>query len=356
MRKKTLQIFLLVSMILGLPVLGIALRGKPLSPYFAFPPAATFVHHAPFSWKAFGVYALFIVLWVTPFFLQGMRKPSNAAPSPRHPFPWWGGAAVALLLCAWVLAWTRFPWFRPLQAHTFTPLWLAYILLANALTLRRSGRCLMLDHPARFFLLFPASAAFWWSFEYLNRFVQNWQYAGADFGPWQYFLCATLSFSTVLPAVMSTREWLLTFPRIRQNFAGFLPLNLPHPRLAAFFILLPASAGLASLGLIPDHLYALVWVSPLLILVCLQALMGESTVFSPLNRGDWSNVASCALAALICGFLWEMWNHLSLARWTYSIPLVQRFHVFEMPILGYAGYLPFGVLCGVVSEMVPGKR
>jgi len=33
---------------------------------------------------------------------------------------------------------------------------------------------------------------------------------------------------------MSSRQWLLTFPRIRQNFSDFLPLNLPHPRIAAF--------------------------------------------------------------------------------------------------------------------------
>jgi hypothetical protein len=33
------------------------------------------------------------------------------------------------------------------------------------------------------------------------------------------------------------------------------------------------------------------------------------------------------------------------------VPFVQRFHIFEMPILGYAGYLPFGLECMVVSLM-----
>ena len=58
------------------------------------------------------------------------------------------------------------------------------------------------------------------------------------------------------------------------------------------------------------------------------------------------------LAALVCGFFWEMWNFYSLARWTYSIPYVQRFHLFEMPILGYGGYLPFGLECLVVGTLV----
>ena len=30
------------------------------------------------------------------------------------------------------MAWTRFEWFAPFQEHTFTPLWLAYIVVVNA--------------------------------------------------------------------------------------------------------------------------------------------------------------------------------------------------------------------------------
>ncbi len=67
----------------------------------------------------------------------------------------------------------------------------------------------MLSRPGFFTALFPLSAAFWWCFEYLNRFVQNWHYLGIeDLGPWPYFLNTTLSFSTVLPAVIGTAEFL----------------------------------------------------------------------------------------------------------------------------------------------------
>ena len=60
------------------------------------------------------------------------------------------------------------------------------------------------------------------------------------------------------------------------------------------------------------------------------------------------------VGALICGFFWEMWNYFSLARWTYTIPFVQRFHLFEMPILGYGGYLPFGLACLLAGRLVIG--
>jgi hypothetical protein len=39
---------------------------------------------------------------------------------------------------------------------------------------KRSGRSLLTESPARFAMLWPVSAIFWWFFEYLNRYVQNW--------------------------------------------------------------------------------------------------------------------------------------------------------------------------------------
>ena len=72
---------------------------------------------------------------------------------------------------------------------------------------------MMLHRPRYFLSLFPLSAGFWWFFEYLNRFVQNWHYLGAaELSPLEYFVRATIPFSTVLPAVIGTAELLTTFP------------------------------------------------------------------------------------------------------------------------------------------------
>jgi len=83
-----------------------------------------------------------------------------------------------------------------------------------------------------------------------------------------------------------------------------------------------------------------------------KRVLGEEHLFGSMGRGDWRMVMASAAAALICGFFWEMWNTFSLAKWVYDIPLVDRFHVFEMPILGYAGYLPFGLQCAVIGAML----
>lgn len=69
------------------------------------------------------------------------------------------------------------------------------------------------------------------------------------------------------------------------------------------------------------------------------------TLLSPLVKGNWSPLVLSALAALVCGGFWEMWNAYSLVHWEYSIPYVHAFPMGAMPILGYAGYLPFGMEC-----------
>ncbi|WP_428122251.1 hypothetical protein [Dissulfurimicrobium sp.] len=266
-------------------------------------------------------------------------------------FPWWGWLGVVLLITTWILAWMRFVWFARWQSYTFTPLWMAYILVANAFTIRRAGHCLLTRRPGYLIALFPFSAFFWWYFEYLNRFVQNWHYVGIPpVGPLGYFLLATPPFATVLPAVSSTTEWMATFPFLGRCRRGPRMPMLKHPRLLAWLTLLLAGIGLTGIGVWPHYLFPLPWLAPLAIIIALQVLFGEETVFSKIKAGDWRPVLLPAAAGLFCGFFWEMWNYFSFAHWEYTVPFVQRFQVFEMPILGYAGYLPFGLECAVASD------
>jgi hypothetical protein len=211
---------------------------------------------------------------------------------------------------------------------------------------------MMLQRPGFFLVLFPVSAAFWWFFEYLNRFVQNWYYVGVDFSPLEYFWYATLSFSTVLPAVLGVRELMLASSWLDRVFKSFMQVRIACPRAVAWASLLASCTGLAGIGIWTDYLFPLLWVSPLLIILSLQTLLGEDHIFRSLRAGDWRPVVSSALAALVCGWFWEMWNFFSLAKWEYAVPFVNRFKIFEMPVLGFAGYLPFGLEAAVVGHML----
>jgi hypothetical protein len=349
-------LLLLAALLIGLPLLGVALSGAPLAPYLRIPPMTTEpASHAPFSWPVFGALALLIAASSAPFVLRIARARSSIARVQREraAFPRWGWAGVALLLIAWWLAWHRYPFFEAFQRHSFTPLWLGYVLTISALTAMRTGHCLLLDRPRFVLALLPLSAAFWWLFEYLNRFVRNWHYVGIDaLDAWQYFWQATLPFATVLPAVLATRELLASFPALSAGLGDAWRIAPRRPRLLAAAVLAVASIGLALIGVLPQQSFALLWVSPLLLLVCIQAILRRPTVLAPIALGDWRALWQAALAGLVCGLCWELWNTGSLAQWHYSIAYVDRFHIFEMPLLGYAGYLPFGVLCVALGDAV----
>ncbi|RJP20888.1 MAG: hypothetical protein C4529_08585 [Deltaproteobacteria bacterium] len=354
-----LRLLCVAALVFLLPLAGAAAAGRPLGTYLHFPPAMTSpAPHPPFSLPVFIGLALFVLGVTAPALhrLLTFRVPGRD-PGTLHPLPWWGWAGWIAGAVSWLLAWSRFPWMGGLQAHTFTPLWLCYIAVVNAHAFRRTGTCLLLFRTRRFLLLFPASAAFWWSFEYLNRFIGNWYYVGtAEFGAMEYFLFATLPFSTVLPAVLSTRELLLSYPRIEGAFRHWRPIRPANPRAAAGAALLLSCAGLAAVGIVPDAVFPLAWVAPPLLVISLAALRGEAHALAGVAVGDWRPVVASSLASLACGLFWEMWNFGSQAKWAYAIPYVDALHGFELPVLGYAGYLPFGVLCAEVGDRILAGR
>lgn len=351
--KRAINLTGLTALLIGLPLAGVIVAGRHVSSYLEFPPRTQTVEHAPFSWPVFIGLALFILAVIVPFLVRIVTSRGLCPKKPaRHPFPWWGWAGLVFGIVAWVLAWTRFDWFAPLQRYSFTPPWIAYIIVVNALTARRTGRCL-LTHRTRYFLwLFPLSASFWWFFEYLNRFVQNWYYtACSDLSGLEYFITATLPFATVLPAVLSTEVWLASNPRTSAGLETFPVIRFKRPRLLAGTTLFVSSAGLFFIGWFSDQLFPLLWVSPLLLILSFQCLEKGQSFFPELGIGDWRRVFRFCLAALICGFFWEMWNMYSLSQWIYTVPYVSRFHLFEMPLLGFSGYLPFGLECAVIAEL-----
>ena len=348
-----LKVFVSLGAVFLLPLAGVLMSGQPVGRYLDFPPLTRYVQHAPFNSVIFSAGALFFLLIMTGIILLLRCILSLKRDRKQWPLPWWGWGGIMLSVCAWVLAWNRFPWFATLQPYTFTPLWLGYILSVNGVTVKRSGTCLMQRESYRFFLLFPVSALFWWYFEWLNRFVQNWYYIGIDdFSALAYVLHATLCFSTVLPAVASTMELVSTFQSSDNCSCPGANIKITWNQRQEWLLLALMVVVLVALPVAPDQLFPFVWIAPLIIIVSIQGVAGRQTIFSLFAQGNWRAIIIPVLAALICGFFWEMWNWKSLAHWEYSIPYVDRYHLFAMPILGYLGYLPFGLECQVITATV----
>lgn len=361
MRNGLIELVLTGCLVIILPIVGAVWMDKQVDEYFLFLPRTQLVRHTEFSIYIFIAFAISVIGIILPFIwhvlktLVSFRLPVDNAR--KGSFPWWGWIGLIVLVIAWVLAWTRFHWFIKFQKFTFVMLWFPFIVVVNAVAFRQTRHCLMLDLPFRFIMLFPVSACFWWLFEYLNRFVHNWYYVGAEqMSSYEYCVFATICFSTVLPAVASIYEYLSSKPSLMCGLEQFVSVPIIRSRIFWVIVFIVSIIVLMALPAVPDYLFPALWICPLALLISMQALMGKQHIFSGVARGNWKLVCQFELVGLICGFFWEMWNYGCLVKWKYSIPFVDRFHIFEMPVMGYAGYLPFGLECAVVIDIVMGGR
>ena len=249
-----------------------------------------------------------------------------------------GKVGFLLVAVFWPLNWAL-PGMR--TAYLFFPLWLGYILVVDAIVFARSGSSLWNRSPVQFILLFVASAPVWWLFELINARTANWEYLGsAIFTPFQYYLLCTISFSTVMPAVFETAELVRTFQWVERRGTG---PAVSDSRAVIYGLFATGIAMMALTLLWPKYCYPFVWTSLALILEPINHRLGHPSFLSYLRRGDWRPVISLSLGALVCGFFWEMWNYYSYPKWIYHTPGAQFLHVFEMPLLGYCGYVPFAL-------------
>ena len=346
-------------MVLGLPPFGLLLAGFSLPTTLTLFPIPIEPGTSSLSWPVWGILAGLIAATLMPFmwrfFHSSLITQHRSLPLHSTRFPRWGWLGILGTVSAWLLAWSRFSWFEIYQAHTFPLLWLGYIVILNAVTFQRTRNCLLIDRPRFLIRLFILSAGFWWTFEYLNQYVNNWHYVNVpETSFFEYVVFTSLSFSTVLPAVLSTYEWLNTFPRLTKPFEHWYSLQwINHPQSGWTFLAL-GGLGLGLIGIWPTVLFPVLWLSPLCLLAGMQQINRGKAIpcLSSLAQGDWRTIILSSGAALVCGFWWELWNSYSLVHWEYTIPYVHAVRIFEMPILGYSGYLPFGITCLAITEVV----
>jgi hypothetical protein len=240
---------------------------------------------------------------------------------------------------------------EPVRGYWFDFVWAGYILAADAVVWALAGRSLLHGGGWRVVALFALSAPLWWAFEIANWRLENWKYVGtAVYGGRAHLLLKTLSFVFVLPALATSRDLLRSFVRF------------PHPaavRLPSWTAPILVTVGLICLPLLylfPDQTYPLVWMAPLLVLDGVADLRGRPNVFALVREGRAGPVLLVAVAGLVTGILWELWNWGAVPHWDYRIPYLGFLPVFQMPVLGYLGYPPFALLADAFVRAVLGGR
>ncbi len=279
----------------------------------------------------------------------------------RYDIPTWDRGAIGRVLIGlslvalfWTISWMRV---RPISDYYFFPLWLGFILAVDGMAAMRTGTSPIHRDGWRVLGLYAVSVPLWWLFEGFNERVDNWQYLGpARYTAIEYALLASLSFSTVVPAVLTTTEFVRSF-RI-DPLRRLPPIEAKRNLLIAIHV-----AGWIMIGMTlarPDLFFPLVWISVVFVLDPVASWLGGRSLAWHIERHDWSPLFNIAAGTLICGWFWEMWNVYSLPKWSYSIPYAEHLHLFEMPILGYGGYIPFGyevyLFSVVVRRVLPRLR
>ena len=277
-----------------------------------------------------------------------MTVPTEGTTSRRR-WPLHGWIGLLLIGVFWWLNWSL----TGLRTHWgFFPLWLGYCLLVDGIVAKRSGTSLLTRSWRKYIGLFLISAPVWWLFEVLNWRLGNWFYDGRDlFTNIEYFLLASVAFSTVIPAVFGTAELVSNFGWI-QNLGSGLKINTNKITTLGFFV-----AGWIMLGLMliwPLYFFPFVWLSIYFITEPVNVWLGNRNLVTRTRDRDWRPVIALWIGVLVTAFFWEFWNYFSYPKWIYTVPFVDFLHIFEMPLLGYGGYLPFALELFAIYHLVIG--
>jgi hypothetical protein len=192
----------------------------------------------------------------------------------------------------------------------------------------------MRSHPGRFLgITVPLSVLFWLIYEYLNVFFPQWRYRGELEGTALQVVFGFVSFATVIPILIEF-QWLFGGP----SAAWSVPPAISRHARAWRGIHVAAGLAMLALPVWSDWFWVnqAAWIGPAIAL--LPFLGGKSDHGSEIPPLRFFLCA--AAAAITGGFLWELINYWALTKWEYTIhPDWPR--LFEMPLAGYLGFVPF---------------
>ncbi len=227
-----------------------------------------------------------------------------------------------------------------LPALSETAAIIAFSLLLDSLTFHRTGHSLV--RSQRNYLLWNgvAGAITCMLLAYLNLFAGAW-FTPADSNT-AALLLAALCGAALLPAVLITRLWLAGLPGLVRLSAHRFALPALPAEATSMLLLFAALTGLTA-GTVWTHALGwLFWASPLLLLVALQLLWHESTVFSGLALGDWSRILLVAVSGIAVG---------GMALAVYRLSGGALYLAADTPEL-IVDLALFGLLCLQVSDVV----
>ncbi|HJZ71967.1 MAG TPA: hypothetical protein VKE51_09505 [Vicinamibacterales bacterium] len=244
-----------------------------------------------------------------------------------------------------------------------TPIaWTGFILFADGIVFRARGDSWIRCAPREFVLLALVSIPLWLIFEGYNRIIANWSYSGLPENPALRLFGYAWSFATISPALFEAAE-LIAVVRGRDGRDGrdrrdakdatpsapSVPSVPSAPSAPSVPSVLAGALMLASPFLVSRatarYLAAPVWLGFIFLLDPINARLGAESLRADIRAGRYDRIINLSLGGVLCGALWELWNFWAGAKWHYSVPIMERWKIFEMPLPGYFGFPPFALEC-----------
>lgn len=242
-----------------------------------------------------------------------------------------------------------------------TPIaWTGFIIFADAVVWRARGRSWIGSAPREFALLALASIPLWLIFEGYNLVIRNWHYVGLPENAALRYFGYAWSFATIWPAIFEGAELVAVTRAGRAGQAeqaaqaGATPPALPAlPALMSIAagVLMLASPFLTSPA-VARYLAAPVWLGFILLLDPINAGLGGESLWADWRARRHDRLVNLVLSGFLCGGLWEFWNYWSRAKWHYTVPIMERLKIFEMPVPGYFGFPAFALECFTMYVLV----
>ena len=254
---------------------------------------------------------------------------------------WWFWLGVAVIVAGMVLAKAQVA----VAAQNLTPLcWTGFILLVDGLLARR-GASWLRGARGELLLMAAISIPSWLLFELYDRprFWRAggpelwWHYSGLPPWPWRG-LGYAWAFATITPALLLLAE--LIEPAMARRAGRGAGGRVPR-EAGALLMLAGAVLAVFPLAWPSPYFAADVWLAWPLLLDPLNHWLGRPSVLGDLDAGRRSRPLALLASGLACGVLWEAWNWLASSRWSYTIPFLGNVKLYEMPLLGFFGFLPF---------------
>ena len=217
--------------------------------------------------------------------------------------------------------------------------WWPLIIFLDGLNFRIKGSSPLSDSPGKFLFAAFVSVPVWLVFELFNLRLRNWSYHDLPPELPLRWLGYCLAFASVIPALLELSS--LFQSALKGKSMSRVRLKVTPGLLNRFmlfgFLLLALSVLFSNL------FFPFVWLGFIFLLDPVNYRLNIDSLLADMEKRYGNRILSWLLAGLAAGVLWESLNFWAGSRWEYTIPYLNFGKIFQMPVFGYGGFLPFAL-------------